>query len=174
VTTCWLHPDVVMRASPIAGVGLFATTPIAAGQAVSIVGGEVVRTARLRELIATSPSYVDTIVIGPDEHLVLPPGTPNGKGNHSCDPNVWWTDAVRLSARRDIAAGEEITNDYATSTGEAGFTMLCSCGSPLCRSIVTGADWRRPELRERYGEHWVLALLARIGASSSAGTAGQA
>jgi uncharacterized protein len=40
--------------------------------------------------------------------------------------------------------------------------MTCLCGSPLCRGVVAGDDWRRPELRERYGEHWVPALLTRI------------
>ena len=31
--------------------------------------------------------------------------------NHSCDANAWLEDEVTLTARRDIAAGEEITLD---------------------------------------------------------------
>jgi hypothetical protein len=57
-------------------------------------------------------------------------------------------------ARRDIAAGEELTNDYATSTRQPGFAMACSCGSARCRGTITGNDWRLPSLRERYGDHW--------------------
>jgi putative ABC transport system permease protein len=40
--------------------------------------------------------------------------------------------------------------------------MLCQCGSPLCRHEITSEDWRRPDLWERYGDHWVPALLERI------------
>ena len=68
-----------------------------------------------------------------------------------------------LAARRDIAADEEVTNDYATSTSDPHFSMGCSCGSPLCRDTMTGNDWRLPELRQRYGDHWVPALITRIG-----------
>jgi hypothetical protein len=71
--------------------------------------------------------YVDTITVGEDLHLVLPAGQPNHYGNHSCDPNLWWADAYILVARRPIAAGEEVTSDYATSTGVADFTMDCAC-----------------------------------------------
>ncbi|WP_272952579.1 SET domain-containing protein-lysine N-methyltransferase [Kribbella amoyensis] len=81
-------------------------------------------------------------------------------GNHSCDPNTWWVDAVTLTARRDIATGEEITSDYGTSTGTQ-YALDCRCGSPLCRGKVTGDDWQREELQQRYGDHWIPALLER-------------
>ncbi len=113
--------------------------------------------------------YIDTISVAEDLHLVLPPRRAsgpdrqaNGYGNHSCDPNLWWVSAYELAARRPIMPGDELTNDYATSTAQPDFAMGCSCGSPLCRGVVTGDDWRRPDLRERYGEHWVPALLARV------------
>lgn len=83
-------------------------------------------------------------------------------GTHSCDPNTWWIGPYVLAARRDIRAGEELTNDHPTSTGEESFTMRCSCGSPLCRGTVTGGDWRRGDLRHRYGDHKVPALVERI------------
>jgi uncharacterized protein len=171
---CWLHPDAEVRPSPIAGAGLFAAGPIGVGTVVSRLGGRIVSTEALRELLtaaARDPDrpYIDSIAVEADLHLVLPPRQPNGPsrqaigyGNHSCDPNLWWVSAYELAARRDIAAGEELTNDYATSTAEADFVMECLCGSPLCRGVVTGDDWRRPELRERYGHHWVPALLTRI------------
>lgn len=92
----------------------------------------------------------------------LPPGTPNGRGNHSCDPSSWWVDACTLAARRDVAASEEVTNDYATSTTHEGFSLVCACSTRLCRGLVTGRDWQRTELRDRYGRHWVPAVLARI------------
>jgi SET domain-containing protein len=162
-TDCWLHPDVVPGPSGIAGRGLFARAPIPAGTPVSRLGGRLVSTVELRRLFADpATGYVDTITVGADVHLVLPPGRDNRYGNHGCDPNLWWTGPYELSARRDIAAGEELTNDYATSTAEPDFRMTCGCGSPLCRRTVTGDDWRRRDLRERYGHHWVPALLDRI------------
>lgn len=164
---CWLHPDVEVRSSPIEGEGLFARAAIPAGTAVSRLGGRLVTWPQLRALLdaaAREPGhpYVDTITVTGTLHLVVPPGSPNGKGNHSCDPNLWWVDAYTLAARRDIAAGDELTNDYATSTADPAFTMPCRCGTPHCRGTVTGDDWQLPTLRARYGPHWVPALLARI------------
>ena len=171
---CWLHPDAEVRPSPIADAGLFAAGPIGVGTVVSRLGGRIVSTGALRELLtaaARDPDrpYIDSIAVEADLHLVLPPRQPSGPsrqatgyGNHGCDPNLWWVSAYELAARRDIAAGQELTNDYATSTAEADFVMECLCGSPSCRGVVTGDDWRRPELRERYGQHWVPALLTRI------------
>jgi SET domain-containing protein len=164
---CWLHADVAVRRSPISGRGLFATAAIPAGTVVSRLGGRLVSTGELRDLFraaAHEPGYpyIDTITVDDDMHLVLPPGRPNGYGNHSCDPNLWWVGPYELAARRDIAPGEELTNDYATSSGEPDFRMTCSCGCQQCRGVVTGDDWRRPELQERYQAHWVPALLARI------------
>lgn len=160
---CWLHPGVEVRVSPIAGRGLFARQPYPAGTVVSRLGGRLVSGAELRRLIADPEQpYVDTITVSETEHLVLPPRRPNGYGNHSCDPNLWWVGPYELATRRAIRAGEELTNDYATSTAEPTFTMTCTCGSPLCRGTVTGDDWRRAELRSRYGEHWIPMLLARI------------
>lgn len=171
---CWLHPDVEVRSSPIAGLGLFAAAPIAAGTVVSRLGGRLVSGEQLADLLAAAASdprrpYIDCITVGEGLHLVLPPRQANGSsrqangyGNHSCDPSLWWVSAYELAARRPVDRGEELTNDYATSAAEPNFAMRCCCGSPLCRGVVTGDDWRRPELRERYGQHWVPALLARI------------
>jgi SET domain-containing protein len=164
---CWLHPDIEVRASSIEGRGLFATRHIAAGTVVSRVGGRLVSGAELAAVFAAAAQdpghpYIDTITVGDDVHLVLPPRRPNGYGNHSCDPNAWWIDAYTQAARRDITVGEELTNDYATSTGIAEFRMDCACGSALCRGEVTGLDWQRAELQRRYGDHWTPGLLDLI------------
>ena len=159
---CWLHPAVAVRPSPVQGDGLFARAPISEGATVSRLGGRLVSTAELTGLLAAGDGYVDSINVYHDVHLVLPPGRPNGKGNHSCDPNLWWAAPYTLTARRDIAAGEELTNDYATSTGIDDFTMPCRCGAARCRGLVTGHDWTRLDLQQRYGDHWVPALLSRI------------
>lgn len=164
---CWLHPDVVIGPSSIAQLGLFACAAIAPGTIVSRLGGRLVTGTELQQIFiqaAQRPDhpYVDTITVGEDLHLVLPPGQPNHYGNHSCDPNLWWAGAYTLVARRPIVTGEEVTSDYAASTGIADFAMACSCRSSLCRGVITGEDWRLPELQARYGDHWTPALLSRM------------
>ncbi|WP_405070563.1 GNAT family N-acetyltransferase [Kribbella sp. NBC_01510] len=156
----WAHPALEVRESPVAGKGLFATQPIAKGEVVGQLSGRRVNTAELRELLKRPP--VDTITIGEDEHLVLSndPRPVIAYGNHSCDPNMWWIDAVTLEARRDIAVGDEVTSDYGTSTG-VDYELRCTCGSPLCRGVITGEDWKQPELQSRYGDHWIPALLRK-------------
>ncbi|MFF0769649.1 SET domain-containing protein [Nonomuraea wenchangensis] len=157
---CLLHPAVEVRPSPIAGDGLFAMTPLPAGTVVSRLGGRLVTWDALRELLADpAVPYVDTVAVGDDLHLVLPPGSPSGKGNHGCDPNLWWSAPYTLVARRDVSRGEELTLDYATCTKAPGFVLECRCGAPLCRGRVTGEDWKRADLRERYGDHWSFPLV---------------
>ena len=70
--------------------------------------------------------------------------------NHSCDPNVASADNWEtMIVLRNIEAGEELTCDYGTvNARKEGFT--CACGASNCRKVVTGNDWIRPELQERY------------------------
>lgn len=159
---CWLHPALQPGPSSIAGWGLFARTPIEAATVVSILGGRLITGPELGTIIATADHYIDTVQITDALHLVLPPGTDNGLGNHACDPNLWWAGPYELAARRDIEVGEELTNDYATSTAADDFVMPCACGRPRCRQVITGHDWRLIELQQRYGDHWTPALLGLI------------
>lgn len=138
-----LHPDVEVRASPIDGQGLFATASLDTGVVVVRLGGRVVGTDELRALIAAVDAdpdapYVDTVTIAGDRHLVLPPGTPVHYGNHSCDPTIWHIDPFAIATRHPVAAGDELTIDYATQSGLAGWSMICACGTASCRGVVTG------------------------------------
>lgn len=71
-----------------------------------------------------SQRYLDTICVDDDAHLVLPPGQPLHYGNHSCDPNMWHTDAYTLATRRDIRAGEELTVEQIARTSPAQSAMV--------------------------------------------------
>ena len=146
---CWLHDDVSVARSNIAGLGLFAAAAIPEGTAVSRLGGRLCSTAELRNLTG-----VDSILLDDDVHLVLAPGNRNHYGNHSCDPNLWWTDEYTLSARHDIAAGQELTRDYSTSCADPQFVLRCHCETYRCRQMVTGDDWRIPQLQRWYAGHW--------------------
>lgn len=172
----WLHPAVEVRSSPIEGLGLFATGPIDVGEVVSRLGGRVVSHAALGRMLegrTVDPAlpYVDSVTFSEGHDLLLAPGSANRFGNHSCDPNTWWTDGVTLVARRSMRPGEEVTNDYGTSSGHASWSMVCRCGSSICREIIAGNDWRRVELRDRYGDHWVPPLLRLIRDGRRSGSA---
>jgi SET domain-containing protein len=155
---CWLHASAEPRPSPIQGLGLFATQPIAAGEVVMRLGGAVIDGAALKAL---EPPY-DSVTLDEDLHLLIDPAHPVRFGNHGCDPNLWHRDAVTIVARYDIEAGAELTIDYATHTIVEWWSMACACRSPLCRGRVTGADWKLESLQRAYDRHWTPALLQRI------------
>ena len=118
-----------------------------AGEIVLRLSGRLVSTDELARLIEhanadPSHAYVDTLTIYEDTHLVLPSGSVIHFGNHSCDPNMWHRGPFEIATRRAVDAGEELTIDYGTQSGAAGFSMACSCGSALCRGAVSSDDWR--------------------------------
>jgi hypothetical protein len=150
----WLHAAVEVRPSPIAGRGLFARAPIAAGTVVARLGGRLVDDAGLRAAFADADGYVDTIVVDAGRHLLLAPGGDIRFANHACDPNLGWADEYTLVATSGIAGGDELTSDYSTSTVDADWVLRCHCPSTRCRQMVTGEDWRIPQLQQRYAGWW--------------------
>ena len=161
----WLDQRVAVRASPISGQGLFATQPIHAGETVAVLGGRVIGDVEVASLVDSGQRY-DGIALGPDRNLSIEPADwPGRHGNHSCDPNLGMAGQCEIIAMRDIAAGEELTIDYALHSAQAGWTMVCRCGSSRCRGTIRGDDWRLPDLQERYRGHWP-PFIARLIASS--------
>lgn len=71
--------------------------------------------------------------------------------NHSCDPTAW-VDGLDILARRNIAAGEEITLDYATFCNELMPPFDCHCGAADCRRVIRGEDFLSDAVA-RYGPH---------------------
>ena len=151
--SCWLHPSVEVRPSPIAGRGLFATADLPAETVVSRLGGRLVSADELNQVMAGVNRYVDTIVVAADVHLLVADG-PNRFGNHSCDPNLGWLDEYTLGTMSEVAAGEELVTDYAMSTVEPDWFLRCHCPSYRCRQMVEGTDWRIPQLQRRYDGWW--------------------
>jgi hypothetical protein len=159
VRQSWLHPLAENRPTTAHGIGVFATGAIPAGATVAGFGGYVVDR---RELEALGES-VRTHALQIDDDLFLastPPFSPADYVNHSCDPNCGIVGAVLLVAMRDIDPGDEICFDYAMCDSDDYDEFECTCGTALCRGVVTGADWKRPELRQRY-EGWYAEYLAR-------------
>jgi hypothetical protein len=66
--------------------------------------------------------------------------------NHCCDANSISTGYGFEIATRDIAAGEQITDEYGIFNLPA--PLDCCCGSPLCRGRISQDDWLQ------YGHLW--------------------
>ena len=81
--------------------------------------------------------------------------------NHSCDPNVGFRGQVVYVAMRPIRAGEELCHDYAMERSD-DYELECHCGSTLCRGMVTGEDWKSPELQQRYGRYFSIYLRCKF------------
>lgn len=162
----WNDPRIEIRRSAINGDGIFACQSIQKGEVVIIVGGRVMTEEEFASFQAAHSVY-NFIQIDKDLYLVEDPETTQsmeGWVNHSCDANTWMTDEVTLIARRDIATGEEITVDYALFTTQSNWMLdnRCRCGSPDCRRVITGDDWRREDVRERYRHHFSPFINRRI------------
>lgn len=142
------------------GRGIFAREPIAQGEVLSVWGGEVTSGARFRRL----PPNVRQISVQVEDDLYLVPGIEGGAEwfNHSCAPNAGMAGQIALVALRDIGQGEEVCYDYAMSDGSPYDEFACHCGAAECRGRITGDDWRRPELWDRYGSHFSPYLQRRI------------
>lgn len=157
----YLSPKTVVKASPIQGRGLFAQAFIAKGEIVCIKGGHIFNRETLREAQKTlGPAEIQ---IG--ENLFIGPLTADERdgsmifSNHSCDPNIGVQGQIVFVAMRDIQAGEELTHDWAT-TDDDDYEMACQCGASNCRKIITGQDWRKKDLQEKYRDYlsWYLRM----------------
>ena len=116
----------VLRQSPIHGVGLFAASSIEAGsRIIEYKGRRLSKAAFSPDLGRGSPDGLPPTGGGPvylfelDSSTILDgniPGNPARFINHSCDENceaILLDGRIWIYARRDIAAGEELTFDYA-------------------------------------------------------------
>ena len=94
--------------------------------------------------------------------------------NHSCDPALVWVvrDGVdeELVAFRDLPAGQELTVDYATQSTDAAMLVRCHCETYRCRQLVTGDDWRIPQLQQRYAGHLLPVVQTAVDAATYAAT----
>ena len=133
-----LNPALEVRRSPIEGNGLFATEAIARGTVCVEMGGRLIDAPGLARIAATGKPY-SAFALAADRHVLQADDDLARFGNHSCDPNLELAGPTTLVARRAIAAGEEVTVDYATMSDAPGWSMQCNCGAPACRGVIVGA-----------------------------------
>src|SRR4051812_40790948 len=151
----WFSPKTLVKESAIHGRGLFARSEIAKDEIVCVKGGHVIGRETLVRL---------TPILGPAEiqiadDLFISPVTQEERegamifSNHSCDPNIGLRGQIIFVAMRAIAAGEELTHDWAM-TDDSDEAITCNCGAHNCRRTITGKDWQRTELQTRYAGYF--------------------
>lgn len=159
----YLSPKTLVKESAIDGRGLFAASDIAKDEVVAVKGGHIIDRVTLSQLQPTlGPAEIQ---IG-DDLFVCPVTQEEREGsmifsNHSCDPNIGMRGEITFVAMREIASGEELTHDWAMTDDDES-AMECRCGAAICRGVVTGKDWQRPELQKRYALYFSAYLLAKI------------
>jgi uncharacterized protein len=152
----WFSPKTERRTSPIEGRGLFARADISAGEIVAVKGGAIMDSktfAAIKDEVTPAEIQIE------DDLYVAPPTAADVEDNilclnHSCDPNVGVRGQITFVSMREVAAGSELTIDYAMIDGDPEERMDCACGTPQCRKIITGNDWRQPELQSRYAGYF--------------------
>ncbi|MGA9040879.1 MAG: SET domain-containing protein [Terriglobales bacterium] len=126
-----------VQASPIQGKGLFTDSPVHLRKKLGEFTGELitVREARKRVRGAKRIVIVELSATKAIDGSVR--GGPFQFVNHSCDPNLFVRIAygrVEFYAKRNIAAGEELTCDYGDSHHEG--KLSCRCESAKCRKFI--------------------------------------
>lgn len=135
---------VVVKPSPIQGLGVFAARSFLAGERIR-------RVNVVREISDESPLQEEAGEC--HEHCAYPDGRvvlweyPDRHVNHSCDPNAYElheNGEVHIVACRDIPRDEEITFDYNINTC-GGSSRPCHCGATRCRGETIGDYFALPE-----------------------------
>lgn len=109
------------------GYGIRTLKPFRRGQMITRISGHILSSRRLH-----------TLQITPRSHLYDPHFT--GMLLHSCSPNVCLDMAeFELWALKDIAAGELLAMDYASTEDVLMRQFQCRCGAPNCRGWITGS-----------------------------------
>lgn len=156
-----ISKKIEIKTSSIDKIGMFAKENIKKGEIVYIKGGHIIN---YNEVFSSSVinSYLpisDEYYIGamsPEEEADI-----KLYNNHSCDPNCGMHGEITFVAIRDIVVGEELTIDYAFIDNEE-YSFECNCGSPACRHIVTGFDWKIKELQDKYYPYFAQYLQDKI------------
>ena len=138
----------VIHASPIQGLGAFASERIRSGTRIIEYTGERMTPA---EADRRYPDGTDerhhTYLFAIDDDVVIDAAVGGNEArfiNHSCEPNcdaVIDEKRIYIDAIRDIEPGEELTYDYAyvldeRHTPAAKRRYPCTCGAPRCRGTI--------------------------------------
>ncbi len=161
MNTQWLTKKAVTKTTAERGDSAFAIAAIEKGEPVAVFAGFVVNRAQLEALPEERKQR--SIQIEADLYLVSGElREPGDMINHSCDPNCGMRGDIIVVAMRDIAAGEELTYDYAMSDASDYDEFPCRCGAATCRGTVRGSDFRDPRLQARYRGYFTTFIERRL------------
>ena len=151
--------------------GVFALSAVPKGTLLAVFGGKTLGLTDASHLEATYPNYPYFLQVESGlwqiPHRVDTPDAPDYI-NHRCDANAGMLDSTQVVALRHIAAGEEITIDYATindgSSTWAADNFVCGCGAAVCRGTVTSKDWEKKEVQDRCWPHFAPFVKRKVAA----------
>lgn len=136
--------DVVVRAAPPKGQGVFALRSFRKGEFIfRRRHGRVVSNRQVSRLSAEVRRHLTELDFDRSA-VLLPPGC---YLNHSCEPNAMRS-GVKVFAWRAIRKGEEITIDYRLNAFSA-VRSRCLCGSPSCAGLVVWSFFSLDPERQR-------------------------
>jgi hypothetical protein len=145
----WLNPKAEVRSSNIHGTGVFAKKKILKGESVGVLGGVIVHKNDIREY----RSLMAQVGIQIDDNFFIVPTTREelekcGVFNHSCEPNIGFSNSITLVAMRDIGLEEELVFDYAFSE-TFDDDIICHCGAIKCRKKITANDRTNADIQKK-------------------------
>lgn len=156
-------PKVQVRDSGIEGKGVFAKEDIKKGEVITVKVGHILTDEEIKTLSLELRNYClkirDRLFIGPKTKEEIEDSS--NYLNHSCNPSAGLDGQITYVALRDVKKGEELAHDYAMTT-DYDYRMGCQCESKNCRKVITGEDWKRKDLQEKYGNHFAHYILKRI------------
>lgn len=154
----WINPKAKKgQASHIAERGLLALAGISKDEVIVIKAGRIIDKKTLdanEKIIRGSQAQIT-------DEMFIAPLTPSefddsmAYVNHSCQPNAGFGGNILVVAMRDIKPGEEITIDYAMQWADPTLRLSgCNCNNQSCRKVVSGDDWKNPQLQKKYAGYF--------------------
>jgi SET domain-containing protein len=158
----FISPKLEVRPNPAkGGYGLFAAEPIQPDELLLVWGGGIFTYEAYLQVPESRRAHF--VQVEEDLYLGNPDEPEAGDYiNHSCSPNAGLHGQIAVVAIGAIQPGAEICFDYAMSDGSPYDEFECGCGAPDCRGRVTGEDWKRADLQQRYAGYFSPYLQRRI------------
>ena len=126
-------PHTSIRKSSINGTGRFAMEFISQGALVGVIGGVLVNTPDNKISMPISKGvYLNQLFMNQ-----------RASTNHSCEPNLTLRGFNKLTARKNIKSGEELTVDYGSLCVGRGDVLIenCLCNAKQCREVIKTNDY---------------------------------
>ena len=165
----YMSEKVRVSLSGIHRKGVFARRPINKGEIIAVWGGFIITQAQFEQLAKRHFKNIENYATKVASGFYLVSCTrgvleDDDFFNHSCNPNAGIKGHIMMVAMRRIAAGEEVTYDYAMTDADFDYSFKCSCAAKNCRKIITTNDWKKQELQKRYKGYFSWYIQERINA----------